>query len=59
MKKIAILTVLTSLITTTAWAVPQVISREYKLLLQPDKFSYANESANVNSYMQQAKTVIA
>ncbi|BAP39036.1 hypothetical protein AS4_40960 [Acinetobacter guillouiae] len=59
MKKIAILTVLTSLITTTAWSVPQVTSREYKLLLQPDKFSYANESANVNSYMQQAKTVIA
>ncbi len=59
MKKIAIFTVLSAMTMTQVWAVPQVTSREYKLLLQPDKFSYANESADVNTYMTQAKNIIS
>ncbi|MBJ9952009.1 MULTISPECIES: hypothetical protein [unclassified Acinetobacter] len=59
MKKISMIVMLMCLVATHVWAVPQVTSREYKLLLQADKFSYANESADVNTYMQQAKNIIA
>ena len=48
-----------SLLISNTWAAPQVTSREYKLLLQADKFSYSNESADVNTYIDQAKTFIA
>ncbi len=59
MKTISILVLFGSLCISQVWAAPQVTSREYKLLLQADKFSYSNESADVNAYMQQAKNVIA
>jgi len=41
-----------------SYASPKVTSREYKLLLDPNNFSYGNEASNVNSYFSQAKTAI-
>lgn len=53
------LTLLSGVFISNTWAAPQVTSREYKLLLQADKFSYSNESADVNTYINQAKSAIA
>jgi len=38
-----------------SYASPKVTSREYKLLLDPNNFSYGNEASNVNSYFQRLK----
>lgn len=42
----------------TAYANPQTTSREYKVLLNPDNFSYSNEANNVNQYFSNAKNAI-
>ncbi|WP_445117051.1 hypothetical protein [Acinetobacter sp. WZC-1] len=38
--------------------VPAVTSREYKLLLKPEQFSYSDEANNVNAYFKKARTAI-
>lgn len=43
---------------SVSYALPKVTSREYKLLLNPNNFSYDNEASNVNSYFTLAKTAI-
>lgn len=47
-----------TLLPTMLYAAPQVVSREYKLLLDPNEFSYSNEASNVNNYFTQAKKAI-
>lgn len=59
MNKRFLLILCSGFVISNTWAAPQVTSREYKLLLQADQFSYSNESANVNTYIQQAKNIIA
>lgn len=43
---------------SSALANPDVISREYKLMLQTSQFDYGNEFTQVDSLMQAAKSVI-
>ena len=59
MKKRSLFILFSGFVISNTWAAPQVTSREYKLLLQADQFNYSNESANVNTYIQQAKNIIA
>lgn len=59
MNRLVMIFALSGTLISNAWAAPQVTSREYKLLLQADKFSYSNESADVNTYINQAKNTIA
>ncbi len=44
--------------TTSAMAKPSVTSREYKVLLNPQNFSYGTEMTNVNQYFTAAKSAI-
>ncbi|EPG41446.1 hypothetical protein [Acinetobacter colistiniresistens] len=48
----------TMILPSISHAAPKVVSREYKLLLDPNNFSYVTEASNVNSYFAQAKTAI-
>lgn len=52
------LAVLGVLATTSAQANPDVISREYKLILDASRFHYQNEQSDVLSLMQEAEPAI-
>lgn len=59
MNKLIILTLFIVLVLpSVSHASPKVTSREYKLLLNPNNFSYENEASNVNSYFTLAKAAI-
>lgn len=49
---------LNSLAALPVHANPDVISREYKLLLDPGKFTYSSESSTVSSYYSAARSQI-